>query len=102
MSCRGEADRSSRLRLVGPAGRPATATAAFQRLCKKAGPTGVRLHDLRHMHATELLAAGVLVRTVSGRVGHANTATTLNLYAHFLDARDRDAVNTIGELLRGG
>ena len=41
----------------------------------RAGPTGP-LHDLRHLHATQLLAAGVPVRTVSGRLGHANAATT--------------------------
>ncbi len=69
---------------------------------KKAGLSGIRLHDLRHMHATQLLAAGVPVRTVSGRLGHANAATTLNVYAHFLDASDRDAADTIGKLLRSG
>ena len=41
------------------------------------GVTGVRLHDLRHAHATQLLAAGVPLRTVSGRLGHANAVTTL-------------------------
>ena len=35
----------------------------------------VRLHDLRHFAATRLLAAGVPVRTVSGRLGHANAPT---------------------------
>jgi integrase len=62
---------------------------------------GVRLHDLRHLHATQLLAAGVPVRTVSGRLGHANAATTLNVYAHFLEASDRDAADVSGGLLDG-
>ena len=61
--------------------------------------TGVRLHDLRHLHATQLLAAGVPVRTVSGRLGHANAATTLNVYAHFLEASDRQAADVIAGLL---
>ena len=78
---------------------PDTVTAAFRRLCDKAGLTDVRLHDLRHLHATQLLAAGVPVRTVSGRLGHANAATTLNVYAHFLEASDRDAAAIIGDLL---
>ena len=60
------------------------------------GSPDVRLHDLRHLHATQLLAAGVPVRTVSGRLGHANAATTLNVYAHFLEASDRDAADVIG------
>ena len=66
---------------------------------KQAGLDGVRLHDLRHLHATQLLAAGVPVRTVSGRLGHANAATTLNVYAHFLEASDRQAADVIGGLL---
>ena len=63
------------------------------------GLNGVRLHDLRHLHATQLLAAGVPVRTVSGRLGHANAATTLNVYAHFLEASDRQAADVIAGLL---
>jgi integrase len=78
---------------------PDTVTKNFQRLCKHAGLSGVRLHDLRHMHATQLLAAGVPVRTVSGRLGHANAATTLNVYAHFLEASDRQAADVIADLL---
>lgn len=78
---------------------PDTITSAFGRVCKSQGVKGVRLHDLRHLHATQLLAAGVPVRTVSGRLGHANAATTLNVYAHFLEASDREAADVIGNLL---
>jgi integrase len=80
---------------------PDALTSVFRRLCDKLGLKGVRLHDLRHLHATQLLAAGVPVRTVSGRLGHANAATTLNVYAHFLEASDRDAADVIGGLLDG-
>jgi integrase len=80
---------------------PDALTSLFRRLCDKLGLKGVRLHDLRHLHATQLLAAGVPVRTVSGRLGHANAATTLNVYAHFLEASDRDAADVIGGLLDG-
>ena len=78
---------------------PDTITKVFRRLCQRAGLDGVRLHDLRHLHATQLLAAGVPVRTVSGRLGHANAATTLNVYAHFLEASDRQAADVIAGLL---
>jgi integrase len=76
-------------------------TQRFMKLCRKLGITGVRLHDLRHMHATQLLGANVDVRTVAGRLGHANAATTLGVYAQFLHARDRDAADVIGTLLDG-
>jgi integrase len=79
--------------------RPENVTSAFTRVRNRAGFPQVRLHDLRHMHATQLLAAGVPVRTVSGRLGHANAATTLNVYGHFLEASDRQAADVIGELL---
>jgi len=78
---------------------PDTITKRFTRVRKHAGLDGVRLHDLRHLHATQLLAAGVPVRTVSGRLGHANAATTLNVYAHFLEASDREAADVIADLL---
>jgi integrase len=74
-------------------------TGGFRRLCDRVGVSGVRLHDLRHLHATQLLAAGVPVRTVSGRLGHADASTTLNVYAHFLEASDRQAADVIAGLL---
>ncbi len=78
---------------------PDTITNGFRRLCDRLGVDGVRLHDLRHLHATQLLAAGVPVRTVSGRLGHANASTTLNVYAHFLEASDRVAADVMAGLL---
>jgi len=79
---------------------PDTITGGFRRICTKVGLKGVRLHDLRHLHATQLLAAGVPVRTVSGRLGHANAATTMNVYAAFVEASDQDAAAVIGGLLK--
>jgi integrase len=78
---------------------PDTVTTSFQRLCRRLGLAGARLHDLRHLHATQLLAAGAPVRTVCGRLGHANAATTLNVSAHFLEASDRQAADVIAGLL---
>ena len=45
----------------------------------------IRLHDLRHLHATLLLKAGVPVHVVAHRLGHADPAITLRVYAHVLD-----------------
>ncbi len=75
---------------------PDNVTGTFRRL---PGNNGVRFHDLRHAHATQLLARGVDIPTVSGRLGHANSSTTLNIYAHVLDANDRAAADLIGDLL---
>jgi integrase len=79
---------------------PDSVSRSFKRLCDKEGMPGVRLHDLRHFVATELLSAGVDVRTVAGRLGHRNAATTLNVYAHFVEQTDREAADIIGDVLR--
>jgi integrase len=79
--------------------RPSRVTLAFGRLCERLGIEGIRLHDLRHFAATRMLVGGVPVKTVSGRLGHANAATTLNVYAHFLDASDADAAAVLAKLL---
>jgi integrase len=50
---------------------------------KKAG-LNVRLHDLRHTHASLMLKAGVHAKVVSERLGHANIAITLDTYSHVL------------------
>lgn len=80
---------------------PDHVTKSFQRLRASLGLDTVRLHDLRHFAATSLLAAGVPVRTVSGRLGHANAATTLGVYAHFVEASDQAAAASIAALLGG-
>ena len=78
---------------------PNEVTKRFIQIRTSVGLRSVRLHDLRHFTATRLLAEGVPVRTVSGRLGHANAATTLGVYAHFLAESDRDAAATIGSVL---
>ena len=49
--------------------------------------------------ATRLLAGGVDVRTVAGRLGHRNPNVTLNVYAHFLPEADREAADLLGAML---
>jgi integrase len=78
--------------------RPDSTSRAFRALCKRAGVTGVRLHDLRHYVATRLLTAGVDVRTVAGRLGHRNPSTTLNVYSHFVPESDREAADALGQI----
>ena len=79
--------------------RPDSLGQAFRRLCEKEGVEGVSLHTLRHFSASVLVASGRDVRTIAGRLGHSDPTTTLRVYAHLVDGRDRDAAEFIGELL---
>ncbi len=54
----------------------------------------MRLHDLRHIHATLLLKAGVPVHVVAARLGHADPAITLRVYAHVL----RDQASEVAQV----
>jgi integrase len=78
---------------------PNDVTKHFIRIRNAAGFPGVRLHDFRHFAATRLLSEGVPVRTVAGRLGHANAATTLTVYGHFVAESDVDAAAKLGALL---
>lgn len=60
----------------------------------------IPFHGLRHTAATLLIAAGVDVRTISARLGHALTSTTLNIYIHALKESDHKAANAISSLLK--
>lgn len=77
---------------------PDSTTRAFRNVCRQVGVNGVRLHDLRHYVATRLLAEGVDVRTVAGRLGHRNPSTTLNVYSHFVPETDQDAAEALGRI----
>lgn len=68
-----------------PDGRPIhpkTLSYYFERKAKRAGLPPIRLHDLRHTHATLSLKAGVHPRVVQERLGHANVSITLDTYSH--------------------
>lgn len=52
-----------------------------------------RLHDLRHVHATTLLLAGVPVHVVAARLGHADPSITLRVYAHVISDQLAEAAD---------
>ena len=62
-------------------------------------PPRVRFHDLRHTHATQLLAAGVNIKVVSERLGHASVAFTLDTYAHVMPGQQADAAAAVSALV---
>jgi integrase len=79
--------------------RPDNVTGFFTRVRDSLGLYEVRLHDLRHFTATQLIGAGVDVRTVAGRLGHSDPSVTLRIYSHALEERDRAAADIMGRVL---
>jgi integrase len=79
---------------------PDSVTQRFRRLARRLG-VRTTLHSFgRHYAATQLLAAGVDLRTVAGRLGHGGGgATTLRVYASFVAAADRRAAELLGQQL---
>jgi integrase len=78
---------------------PDVMTRAFARLVKRSGLPRIRLHDLRHSHATHLLAAGTNVRVTSERLGHASVSFTLDVYGHVLPGQQADAAAAVSALV---
>ena len=81
--------------------RPGGVTTRFIALRNDLGLTHIRLHHLRHFAATVMLAGGVDVRTVAGRLGHSRPTLTLQTYAHVMDMSDRRAAEVIGGSISG-
>lgn len=78
---------------------PRQVTKNFAALVQRLG-FGVRLHDLRHTHLSQLLAAGVNVKVVSERAGHASAFVTLTTYAHTMPGMQQEAVDRLDAALR--
>jgi integrase len=81
--------------------RPDRVTGAFGTLRDRLGMKRLTFHTLRQFSATTLAAQGVGIRTIAGRLGHANPGITVRTHAHFLDAADRDAAIAIGRAIDG-
>lgn len=71
----------------------------FELEVKRAGLRRIRLHDLRHTHATIALGAGIPVKVISERLGHETPAFTLKQYAHVIPGMQAEAANKIAKLI---
>ena len=79
---------------------PRALTQRYGHMARKLKLRSTRLHSLRHYSATELIAAGVDVRTVAGRLGHGSGgATTLKIYAAWVDEAGQRAAGKIAAIM---
>jgi integrase len=84
----GSPDRSTWL-------KPDTVTQRYSRMCERLG-WDMHIHQLRHYSATELIAAGVDIRTVAGRLGHGGGGTTtLRVYSAWVAEADQRAASSL-------
>ena len=80
--------------------RPDSITVLYKAILRRAGLPPVRFHDLRHSHATMLLAQGVHPKIVSERLGHSQIAVTMDLYSHVSLPMQQEAAAKLDSLLR--
>lgn len=80
---------------------PHAISQAFERIARGAGVRVIRLHDVRHTHASLLIAAGVPVKVVSERLGHASPTFTIETYQHVLPGMQADAAKLFEHLIAG-
>ena len=71
----------------------------LKRVLARAGIPKVRFHDLRHTFATIALQNGVDIKTVSGMLGHFSAGFTLDTYAHVTTSAQKEAAQTMGNVL---
>jgi integrase len=80
--------------------KPNSLTHEWTRLLAKTSLPAVRLHDMRHTHATHLLSSGVHPKIASERLGHSKVGITLDLYSHVLPNMQADAAAVVDDALR--
>lgn len=84
----------------GVALHPDRITKLFDKAVLAAGVPRIRLHDLRHTHATLALEAGLHPKVVSDRLGHSTTSVTLDIYSHVTPSLQEEAAETVAALLQ--
>jgi len=80
---------------------PSTLTHNFGRIVKHA-ELSVRFHNLRHIYASLMLAAGVHPKIVSEALGHSTVAITLDIYSHVTPGLQEAVANQLDSVLQAG
>lgn len=65
----------------------------FNEWIKAAGVKSIRIHDLRHSHASYLINKGTIISVISKRLGHSNVSTTLDTYSHLYPTTEKEAID---------
>ena len=78
---------------------PHAVSQTFDRIARRAQVRVIRLHDVRHTRGTLLIAAGVPVKVVSERLGHATPVFTIDTYQHVLPGMQADAARVFERLV---
>ena len=73
----------------------------LKRGCNATGVRPIRVHDLRHSHASLLMNMGVPIKQISERLGHDNIETTLKTYAHLYKEKEKELADKLEKLAKG-
>ena len=77
---------------------PSTIERYKNKYCKIANVKQIRIHDFRHSHATLLIYNNVPIQDISKRLGHANVSTTLDVYTHVIEDKEKRVINTLNKI----
>lgn len=78
---------------------PSTVTGWFHKFVERNGLPPISIHSLRHTNASLLIAAGTNIRTVSAHLGHSQTSTTVDIYAHAIKSAEAAAADALQGML---
>jgi len=81
---------------------PMALTRTLDRAAKRLGVDKIKLHDLRHFHASVLLQSGQNPVLVSKRLGHASVSMTLDIYGHLMPGWQREAAEVFAKAMEQG
>lgn len=82
----------------GRHGHPEWPSQWFSKFIKKHRLPPLSFHGLRHTVATMLINQNLPVKNISGRLGHANISTTMDIYGHYLKSADKEAANRLEQV----
>ena len=79
--------------------KPDALSKAYKKLARAAGVPRSSFHTLRHTHVSMLLAAGVPIKTVQERLGHASIQTTMDTYGHLMENAQAEAAERLDDMI---